>query len=1158
VSNIESSEQIPGRRSRARTLARVFSVVVIALVLVLALIYARLLIGPVPLNFLSDRAQGMVTSLIDDGFHVDWGDFGVALDGPFNPVVRLASVELLDAETDASIRMSALEIGISPLGLLYGQPEVRITLVEPHFQMVQDLFGPRFSRYALVEDADTGEITAQISEGNYIAPTVRIRQDGLQLAGQERNGTPGGLRSDNDWLIYNLEAMNQSLSEIAAQAMSGQLSRIVIRDGSVGILDTVYGLYKELDSLSVEVRAGRAEGRVSALFEAGIAGRVTHGTLIRSEVDGVARIEANVDEIDFATIIPFLDDPDGVVALRGAGALDLEVSFDAHTGVVERGVFRLDLTGTHLRLNNDAFEVTTSPFDLIWYPHEARYQFVEVDLAVGQSAAQVSGDLVLGFDRQFGPTVGMSIRAIDVNLHPDDMEAPEEPFEFVSFEGWSAPLYGAIGIDRLVAARDMASLVVNGRIDAVREGVGVDLRLSGRGASADDLKRLWPYLFSPEARDWFVDYVRDGKVHSADIHVNFPVGTIDMEGTGEPIPEGGLTIDIVGDDVQLQPFEGLPHFEIDGAARVSVRDNRLTLAFEHAVVLGPAGNIEITNAAFLNQNTAAAEQVLELSGDISGSVNAIVAMANGEPLNLLREIEVGYDINEIASQVEGNVTTTVIATLIMDEAGEIVNADYALNGSVSGARSRNPIEGYSFEDVRLAFTASQEGFEVNGSGQVENVPIDVQASQTRGNAPDIRVAATLSAADAAAFGIDVSEYMTGQVRVIASPREDGRFGFSANLTDATLALTDIGVSKARGVAGALNGIVGFEDGDVAISEIDMGFGDVRLRGDLALGLDGVLKSADFSTFRISPGDDAQVAMTPVDGGFALSVRGRQLDVKPMLRRFFDLNGTDGAGASQDLQNQRFDVSVQLQRAIGYYGTVAIDLGLELSVRGDEIRNVSLTTQLGGDSRASATTNVVPGGRVMTYASNDIGALLRFTGIYPRLVGGEGTLVIQQDTAAQAEAGVFVIRNFAIVDEANVAQIVGAHSESRQLIARGNSLNFDYGRAQFIRRADRIEVTEAMINGDSVGGTLRGNILTGQGRYDLAGTYVPLFGLNNIFQQIPLFGPIFGGRQGEGLIGVTFAIRGPLNEPDILINPASILAPGMFRSLFEYRAARQDG
>ena len=41
--------------------------------------------------------------------------------------------------------------------------------------------------------------------------------------------------------------------------------------------------------------------------------------------------------------------------------------------------------------------------------------------------------------------------------------------------------------------------------------------------------------------------------------------------------------------------------------------------------------------------------------------------------------------------------------------------------------------------------------------------------------------------------------------------------------------------------------------------------------------------------------------------------------------------------------------------------------------------------------------------------------------------------------------------------------------------------------------------------------------------------------------------------GEGLVGVTFAVRGPLDQPQFLVNPLSILAPGFLREIFEFRS-----
>ncbi|MDB5473858.1 MAG: hypothetical protein JWP99_1161, partial [Devosia sp.] len=341
-----------------------------------------------------------------------------------------------------------------------------------------------------------------------------------------------------------------------------------------------------------------------------------------------------------------------------------------------------------------------------------------------------------------------------------------------------------------------------------------------------------------------------------------------------------------------------------------------------------------------------------------------------------------------------------------------------------------------------------------------------------------------------------------------------------------------------------------------LSQISLAFGDVVLKGDLKYDSDAGLQSAEFSQLQLSPGDVAQLSMAPIEGGYAVKVRGDQLDLKPMLKRFFGLGEGSTGGVSATQVKQTIVLDVQLKQALGFYKTTAFNLDLDMSLRGSDLQRVSMQANLGGGNSVSVTTNPTPDGKVMSVAFNDAGTLLRLLGVYARVEGGEGSLVMNTIKQQKVDAGQFLLRNFALIDEENVVQILGNHRDSKEMIARANKLSFRSGKVDFVRRKDRVEVTDGVLTGDTVGGTLRGFIYTDQRQYDLTGTYVPLFGLNSIFQKLPLFGPLLGGRDGEGLLGVTFAVRGSLDKPDFQINPASILMPGAFRSLFEYRAKEQ--
>ena len=61
---------------------------------------------------------------------------------------------------------------------------------------------------------------------------------------------------------------------------------------------------------------------------------------------------------------------------------------------------------------------------------------------------------------------------------------------------------------------------------------------------------------------------------------------------------------------------------------------------------------------------------------------------------------------------------------------------------------------------------------------------------------------------------------------------------------------------------------------------------------------------------------------------------------------------------------------------------------------------------------------------------------------------------------------------------------------------------------------------------------------------------PLYGLNNMFGQIPIVGLFLGGSN-EGLLGVTYEVVGPPSAPVLRVNPISAVAPGLLRKFFEF-------
>lgn len=1148
--DISASKSVKRHRSSVRRAAKVAVWIFGVPALLFLVLYAVLLFRPVPLPFGSDAAEAVASSVLPPSSRLELGDMALALENNVWPVIRFSPVTINDDKTGARIAVDALEIGFSPARALIGQPGATVSLVGPHIQIVQDLFGPRPTSLEITDDPEGGPPTVRVQEGQDTFPPVAISPTGIELGPASATAR---MRSDNEWLIYNLEASEKSLADIVAQSAQGRFSKLKIRGGTMDMIDAIYGLYRRFENIELDIAP--TDGRnTNGTFSAMLGGRTMTGTIARAvDERGAARLEADVTNIDFAAFLPFIDDPTSVAAMRGAGSLSIDVNFDKAAGKLTGGLFKVDLTGLDLRVEDAYFPVVSSIMNIHWSPESGQFTLDPAALHVGQSSAQIAGTFALGLDATFGPTIGISLKATDVFVHPNDMAAPAEPFETMEFSGWSAPLYGALGVDRFSARKGEALVETTGRMDMLQAGLGVEMTVTGQGFSADDVKRLWPYVLGEESRDWFVDNVADGRVVRSRMHFNFPVGSLAVGEEDKPIPEGAMQIEMVGEGVTVKPTATMNPIAVDGETRLLVDDTDVTISAGGGRLQTAAGDIVVSNPAFIMDNSSPTNSIMEISGDIAAPIPAVVALAKAQQPELVANAGLPLNLDALSGQVNAGLVATI--HLPSDSSGEALDFDYVLNGTVAGFGSTEPIQDRTIGNGQLAFSASQDGYQLGGTAEIDGIAAEVEIAGTPTTDPQFRLASTIAVEDLSKMGFDASDFLSGQVRFVAQPMPDGSIQMAVDLREAAVTLRDIGITKARGVPGTVSATIRQTEAVTELSAIDLAFGTVRAQGDLTFDAAEGLQSAKFTHFGLSEGDSSQIAVAPIDGGYAVEVRGTQLDLKPMLGRFFGLGeGSGGVQATQITQSLALDV--QLERALGYYATTAFNLDLDMLLRGTDMRRANLTAQFSDGNAISITTNPAPKGRTLTVAFNDAGTILRLLGVYSQLAGGSGSLVLTTNSDAKAEMGRLSMRSFAIVDEDNVAQVLGNHSNSRASIAAQNRLDFDAAQVDFLRRSDRVEVTSAMLTGATVGGTLRGFIYTDKREYDLTGTYVPLFGLNSAFQKIPLLGPLLGGRDGEGLVGVTFAVKGALNNPQFRINPLSALVPGVFRELFEFRAKEQ--
>jgi hypothetical protein len=234
--------------------------------------------------------------------------------------------------------------------------------------------------------------------------------------------------------------------------------------------------------------------------------------------------------------------------------------------------------------------------------------------------------------------------------------------------------------------------------------------------------------------------------------------------------------------------------------------------------------------------------------------------------------------------------------------------------------------------------------------------------------------------------------------------------------------------------------------------------------------------------------------------------------------------------------------------------------MRIARRNGEIRSFSLVGKIGRDASMVGELRAREGNRQVIYlTAGDAGALFRFADFYSRVHGGEVWIVIEpprQDGSPQD--GVISLRDFVIrgepaLDRMQAAAPVEPNDARSGQRPGSQGVPFLKMQVDFNRTPGRFNIREAVIYGPTIGATVDGVLDFASDRVHLRGTYIPAFGLNNLFGQLPIVGLFLGGPK-EGLIAITFEVVGPTSGPTLRVNPMSAAAPGFLRKLFEFRGA----
>ncbi len=479
----------------------------------------------------------------------------------------------------------------------------------------------------------------------------------------------------------------------------------------------------------------------------------------------------------------------------------------------------------------------------------------------------------------------------------------------------------------------------------------------------------------------------------------------------------------------------------------------------------------------------------------------------------------------------------------------------------------------------INFDITQSAISANGDIKVNNVPV-VLAWQRIYDAPPerqptLRLASVLNERARDELGLNMNHIVKGDlpIALAVSLQGDGppKLFVEANLTNTDIFLTAIGWRKPPAQKASLTfDLIQRPDNYVMLDNFALTGDRLNINGHVLLNDKHRIAGFNFPVFSTNALTQLAIngELTP-QNVLKVQAKGPSFDGRQFFRSLLQGGKISDSQPTPLKDEPGLDLNVEIETVFGYYDATVKSVVVDAKRRNGKLTYLEAAGRLDGEAPLIVHVEQKPGRpRMLTSDATDAGSALRLTGAWGSARGGTMNLRVNLDGGGGVEkSGVIDVHRLEIVNDEVVGRVVSQVERERARVkpdARNAGQQafkertvFDRLVVPFAITSSELQIHDAVVQGPEFG-------VTGHGRVDFtheavafSGTYVPFYGVNNLLGGVPIIGDFLTGPGGkEGIFAMTFAIQGRTSNPEVIVNPASMFAPGLFRQIFEFDSHRQ--
>lgn len=671
--------------------------------------------------------------------------------------------------------------------------------------------------------------------------------------------------------------------------------------------------------------------------------------------------------------------------------------------------------------------------------------------------------------------------------------------------------------------------------------------------SLDELSRFWPRYLAEPAWEWCAENLFGGFAQNANFKFTFAYD--DKSKTF-----GFASLDGKADvsDSNISYLEGMPVVNnVYGTAYFSSSD------IDIKVDKGVSSGVIVTGGNVRLYDLDKFHNFIDIKLKGNASVSDALKFIDNPPLNYAKEMGINPDDVEGDVDIELGLNFELHENLTPEEIKVDVKAD------LQNLVYADAFDGKSLKAQKMQLSVNSEGFKVDGDALFDEIPVKVSLQELFNNKSyktKGQVAFKLNDAVKKKLGVDVS--------LLSSPYIEGYADITADLTvnndkstvmtvnaDLTNALIDysfLGFSKGVGEKGKATVKLNLNNSKiVSIPQFMLAKSDFNLDGNIKINKDSSLKTIDITKIE-GPKTSAKAKIEFADAenkNIRINVSGNSYDLTDLFAKRDKKPTTEDKSDAEDdeLTNvQDTEIFIAVNSLWTNPDTPIKNFaGSAVLKNGIGIDEVHMVGNYGTDKSIKLKLDYVPkpdGEYFLSIDSNNAGSTLRVLRLYNDMDGGLLKIEARR-TKDKNFIGHAQIRDFSIQNTPLMAKLLTVASFSGMLdLLRGEGLTFSHFDAPFEYKNKALYITDAKMFGNVLGLTGSGLYQKSSGKIDIRGIISPAYSLNSFLGRIPLVGSALAGKDGT-VFAVNYGISGTVSDPQIKINPLSVLSPNSIKDLF---------